>query len=955
MIKRFAYITVAVLFFFTACETAAPVLTAGRELVTDERISTGTLENGVSWMVMENNEPQNRIQLRLVVRAGSVPEDDDQRGIAHLVEHMAFKGTKSFAKEDLVDYFETIGMAFGPEVNAYTSFDETVYKLEIPADDPAILARSMAILREWADSLVFDPAELEKERSIVIEEWRQGLGANQRVRDRQIPLLFRGMAYADRLPIGDPEIVRTVSRERIMQFYRDWYRPELMTVIAVGDASAEILRDHIAETFSAIPASVSPRGKPETGSPVHTGRDVLLVRDPEITYTTAQILQHHDMQPLKTVNDYRRRLIEAMAFSVLNSRLSEKALASDPVFLAAEAGSWQLIPDMRFSWIWTAPSPEKFSVAFEEAMTELERMKRHGITESELERQKTTMLEQMRKAWLDRDKVSSAAHTDALVHSVLYSEPYLSLDARNELYRTLVPGISSGEVQQVLQDLYPGRGTLLFVTAPENAADIPDEAALAALWEKAGTGKELAAYEEADLGRPLYPPELLAERGHIVGRKELSDDGIVQLDLSNGATVIIHPTDFRENEVLFTAYSRGGTSLVSDGDFPSASAAVDYVEYSGLNGFDPVSLQKKLSSNSVSVTPWIEESYEGLSGNSSAEDLEILFQLTALYFVRPEFTETGWSALMAQLRTLAANRRSKPDEQFNDMIRDILYGDAKRFHNLDMERVAAMDPSVAERIYRERFAGADDFVFVFTGSVSVEQVVSFAEQYLAILPAVGKKEDASVIRPPFPEGSTRRTLQSGLEPKSTVFVGFGGDAVIRDYDFELFSQFRLLLDLRLREAIREALGGSYGVWVGGILSGYPDGRFALQFQFGCEPGREEELTLAVLAELSALREKPVAETDLVKLQEKYRRSRESGLQNNRFWHSRLVQVLMREEPISVITDTDSMLTRITAETLREQARRYINPDNHISGWLLPADQTLREEGQPAGEPVPAAP
>ncbi len=952
MKKLFSLAVVAAMLFATACASLSSEAGKKDLLHTDPRVESGTLDNGLSWVVMENSEPENRIQLRLVVRAGSVLEDDDQRGIAHLVEHMAFKGTKSFAKEDLVDYFETIGMEFGPEVNAYTSFDETVYKLEIPADDPVILERSMAVLREWADSLIFDPAELEKERLIVIEEWRQRLGPMQRVSDRQIPLLFRGMAYANRLPIGDPDVVRTLSRERIVQFYRDWYRPELMTVIAVGDTSAAVLRDHIRETFSAIPASENPREKPDTGTPVAAEPEVLLIRDPEITYASVQIMQTQDVQSLETREDFRLRLLETLAFSVFNSRLSEKTLAQDPLIVAAESGSWQLVPDLRFTWLWMAPLPGKFSGAFEEVMTELERLRLYGVTDAELERQKTAMLEQMRKAWLDRDKVSSATHIDALVRSVLQDEPYLSFDARNDLYQTLVPEITATDVHRAVKDLYPGQGTLLFVTVPDNAENIPDKESLEVLWERAGKGKDITEYQEASLDRPLYPPEMLSGKGSVVSREELSEDGIVQLELSNGARVILHPTDFRENEVLFTAYSRGGSSLVADKEYPSASATVDYVEYSGLNGFDPVSLQKKLSPYSVSVAPWLEESYEGLSGTSSREDLEILFQLAALYFVRPEFTGTGWSSLMAQLRTLAENRRSKPDEQFNDMIREILYGDRKRFHNLGMERVNAMEPTVSERVFRERFAGADDFVFVFTGSIDEERVVALAEQYLAVLPAAGIHEEASVIRPPFPEGRTSRTLQSGIEPKSTVFIGFGGDTVIRDGDYELFSEFRSLLDLRLREAIREVLGGSYGVWVGGILSGYPEGRFALQIQFGCEPGREAELTRAVIAELASLREKPVRDVDLVKLREQYRRAVESGLQSNRYWHSRLVQVLMRGDPVATITDTEAVLSRLTAGTMQEQALRYIDPENYVSGWLLPAeDQTVRDA---EGQPVPAA-
>lgn len=950
--KKLFSLFVAALLLFSACASLSTSSDESALLHTDSRVVSGMLDNGLSWMVMENHEPENRIILRLVVRAGSVLEDEDQKGIAHLVEHMAFKGTRSFGKEDLVDYFETIGMAFGPEVNAYTSFDETVYKLEIPADDPAILDRSLAILREWADSLTFAPEELEKERAIVIEEWRVGRGASQRVRDRQVPVLFRGTPYADRLPIGDPEIIRTLSRERIIDFYRDWYRPELMTVIAVGDADASLLEKKVRAVFAGIPASKNPRPRPEPKTPPVPDPEVLVVRDPELTYTTTQILQTQDVLSLRTTADYRQRLVESIAFSAFNSRLQEKTVVSDPLFLAAESGAWRLVPALRFSWLWMAPSPGKYEQAFESLFVELERLKRYGITPGELEREKTARLEQVRKSWQDRESVSSTEHGDSLVWSVLFDEPYLSLDTRFELSQQLLPGITADEVFTTVRSLFPGKGTLLLVTASDEARDVPGEDTIRRLWNTVTDNREITAYEDTVSTRTLFPGELAEKRGSVVARHELSEDGIVQLDLSNGATVIIHPTDFRENEVLFSAFSKGGSSLVSEKEYPSAAAAVDYVSFSGLNEFDPVALKRELSSYSVSVYPWIRESHEGLSGNSTKEDLEILFQLINLHITRPGFTPSGWSSLMTQLRTHAENRRARPEEQFNDMLKDMLYGDTVRFANLDLSMVASMDPSVAERIYRERFAGADDFVFVFTGSIDEDTVVALAEQYIATLPVFGVREDARPVRPPFPQGIVRRSLESGLAPKSMVFIGFGGEEPLRDMDYELFGQFRSLLDLRLREAIRETLGGSYDVWIAGSRTGYPDERFVLQIQFGCEPGREAELTRAVIAELTSLRENPVTEKDLVKLREQYRRTLESGLQSNNFWHSRLVQVLMRGEAVSLITDTEAVLSRLTAGTLQEQARRYIDPENYVSGWLLPAEtQALREA---EGQPVPAA-
>lgn len=944
------------LFFFIAGLFAASCATVGsgksaelaakQLLEPDAQVVTGTLQNGLSWVVMENHEPKNRIFLRLIVRAGSVLEDEDQKGIAHLVEHMAFKGTESFDKEDLVDYFETIGMAFGPEVNAYTSFDETVYKLEIPADDPAVLDRSLAILAEWASSVRFDPEELERERGVVIEEWRLGLGAGQRIRDQQIPMLFRGSPYAERLPIGDPEIVRNLPRERIVDFYRDWYRPELTTVIAVGDADPAMLEKKITELFSIIPRSLNPRPRPIPVVPIERKPEILVVRDPEVSYTTVQILHHQRNPAFSTVADYQRQLVEGTVLSVLNSRLSEKTLVAKPVLLGAEAGSWKLLPNLRLPWLWMVPAEGMFDAAFTELLVEFERLRRYGITEAELSREKTTMLKNMQHSWNNRNKVPSSSFIELLAYSILFDEPYISLDKLYTLHQEYVPLITPQEISATVQKMFPGQGTLLFVTAPEKATDIPDEKTLIHLWESVTEETALEPYQEESLDRPLFSVESLAVPGSVVERRELGENGIIQLELSNGITVVFNSTSFKENEVLFSAFSKGGTSLISEEAYPSASVAVDFVEYSGLNGFDPVSLSKKLSGYTVSLQPWIHESHEGFSGSSSKEDLETLMQLIVLYFTAADFTESGWSSLMAQVHTIAENRLSRPEEQFNDMLKELLYGKRFRFSNMTKEFVDAMSRPVAEEIYRDRFSDASDFVFVFTGSIDEESFTTLAERYLGSLHPEFSKEEAVAVRPPFPEGVITNSLHMGLEPKSTVFIAFGGKDPLLEWDYDLFNQFRALLELNLREAIRETLGGSYGVGIGGVRSGYPQESFALQIQFGCEPGREEELTRAVLAELSSLREVPVSDSVLTKLRENYRRNQETGLENNGYWHSRLVNTLMRNEPLSHITDTEAVLSRISAQTMQALARRYINLDNLVYAWLLPAQDETPVQTEP---------
>jgi len=934
--SRILFIAV-IAFLLTACASVSPV-GEGAPLAYDAAVTSGALDNGLSWHVLRNPEPANRIYLRLAVRAGSAMEDDDQKGVAHLIEHMAFNGTEHFAKNELVDYFETIGMVFGPEVNAYTSFDETVYMLEIPADDPAILERSLLVLRDWACSVAFAPEELEKERGVVVEEWRLGRGANGRVQDRQIPLLFRDSRYADRRPIGDPEIVKTIPRERVLDFYRSWYRPELMSILAVGDFERGAVEDTIKKILGTVPPSAERKGRAAYPVPRQKEPSILISRDPEITYTTLQILEQFPAERLVTTGDYRKRLADSIAVSVFNRRLSEKTLAADPIILGAETGSAGIARPTKFNYLVMVPATGRFMPAFQLLLEELERIETHGITDAELSREKAELLDQIRQAWLDRDKAHSAGRAAGLLSSVLTDDAFLSIDERYRLYNELVPGITSADIARIVRGWFNDRGKLLFVTASDAADDIPDEAALLDVWQNWRPESPVQPYLEDDLSRPLYPAEGYAESapGAVMPAGNLSAAGVRQWNLPNGARVVWFPTDFKANEILFSAFSLGGTSLSSEVDYPSAAVAADYIENSGLNGFNPISLKKKLSGKTASVSSWIEESREGLSGYSSVSDLETLFQLINLSFTGADATDDGWDSLVAQYRTIADTRSSNPEERFSDLKVSLLWGNSIRRANLSAAFVDAMRKDRAEAVYRERFASAGDFTFVFTGSLDEQRLRDLTERYLSVLPSNGVREEARPVRPPFPAGVVKGKLELGIEPKSEVFLAFGGPTAIKDKDYELFDMLVMLIDLRLREVIREDMGGSYGVQVNGNLSNYPDPFYTLAIEFGCEPGREERLAAAVMEQLQWLSGEPTPESYLVKLRETFRRGKESGLKNNGYWHSMIVAELMRARPLDSITDTEGVLSHVNGETMMNLARRFINPENRVEAYLLPA-------------------
>lgn len=913
-------------------------------LAAHPEVLRGRLENGLSWQFLQNREPANRLFIRLAVKAGSVHEEDDQKGVAHFVEHMAFNGTEHFKKNELASYFETIGMAFGPEVNAYTSFTETVYMLEIPADDPEIIANTFLVLRDWAAGLSFDPEELDKERGVVIEEWRLGRNAEGRAGDLRVPFILEGSAYAERLPIGNPEIVRAISRERVVDFYRAWYRPESMNVTITGDADPEVVRSHIEKSLGSIPAS--PEQKTPSVPPLSFGGEpeVLIFRDPELRYATAQIFEAFPYEPVATEGALRRRLVRGIAFEAFNARLEENRLNGVSQLLAGSASSQRIAGPGRFTYVGFVPKPGRFREGLAEITAELERFERYGITAAELSRGRDSMLNAARQSWLDRDKASSGMYASQLLQEFLLEDPALSIDERKNLYERILPDISVAEVNASIEEWFDARGSRLFVSAPQDSADVPDEEELLGLWQAAPVA-DLGPWEDENLDTPLFEVPSGSKPLSIAGESVVPGTDIREWRLSNGARVLVLPTDFKDNQILVSAWSSGGTSLVSDADFPSAIVAGDWLEMSGLGEFSASGLSKKLAGKSVSLSPWLDESWEGFSGHSSVSDLETLFELAALHFASPRFSPEPWTALTDQLSAVASSRKNSPIEAFADLKTRLLYGGSIRRSNLTEELVALMDSGRAEKAWRGRFADPGDFTFLFVGSIDEallkEHVLRYFGGTNSVSGAAGgadaKRETAKPSGIAFPSGIRSQTLVRGRDSGSRVFLAFGGEALPSGRDRDLFDSLVSLIDLRLRDVIREDMSGTYGATVGGSLVGFPENGYEITIEFGCEPGREDALTRAVLQEIRRLRDELPGEAEVTKLREAWRRSRETGLRNNGWWLSEIASRDMQGLPLSMIAESEPFLELLTAEGLRAQARKYLDPDRRVEAVLKPEE------------------
>lgn len=924
------------LLFSVSC--ASTKVSDSQSLPTDPAVLSGKLENGMSYFIQRNTEPANRVMLRLVIQAGSNMEEDDQQGVAHLLEHLAFNGSENFEPQELVSYFESIGMNFGADVNAYTSFDETVYMLEVPADDPTMLDTGMLVFHDWACGLTLSQEELDKERGVVVEEWRLRRGLNGRINDTQIPLLLKDSRYAERLPIGKMDVIQNIPRQRVVDFYEKWYRPELMSVVVVGDVEPEKIEELIQEVMGDIPASEKPIERETYSVPMQTKPVVQIMRDPEQPYQLIQILEQVKNQPITTVGDMKNTIITQIASSIFNMRLSELSQSADSPWIDAAIANQFITHNTAFHMLGLVPLNNQFDKGFNTLLEEFLRYKKFGAIQGELDRAKENILASAEQSWKNRDKINSSQLASDIVNSIVTGDTLVSVEEMYNLYQKIIPTITLEEVNGVAATWFKNLGTILFAVIPENTTNFPSQEELLTQWQNFKPSKPLEPYTEDKVEGDLMT--IPGQQGTVSYEGTLPGTDILSYKLSNGATLLLNQTDFKHNEILFNAVSKGGLSLLSDKDFPSGTFAVSYNDLSGLNGFTPTDLQKKLAGKKVSLYTYIGNYNEQLSGSTTTQDLETLMQLIHLQFTAADFTDTAWANLMNNATLQAQSHGSQPNDVFSDKIIQILYGDNIRKQPLTTQLLEKVNAKTAEEAFIQRFSDAGDFTFIFTGDFNQEEVLELAATYLATLPATNSQEKAIWREPEFPKGINKAVVKKGLEEQSQVFIAFGGSLPTVEpstayQESEMLSMLQNLLDLRLREVVREEKGGTYNVNVSASMELYPQRSFMVEILFGCQPGREQELTDAIIDEVENLRKNLVDQSYITKLQEAYRRSKETALKTNSYWATMAGSAALRGFSTTAIADAATIPSMVTPQAMRQLAQRYLDPNNYVVVFLEP--------------------
>ena len=904
-----------------------------QKLAIDPALIHGQLDNGLRYYIRKNRRPENRADLRLVVNAGSVLEDDDQLGLAHFVEHMAFNGTKHFAKQELVRFMESIGMRFGPELNAFTSFDETIYILEIPTENPEVMKTAFQILEDWAHGLSFDPAEIDKERGVIIEEWRLRRGAYARMQDKQFPILFQGSRYARRLPIGEMKIIESFDHETLKRFYGDWYRPDLMAVIAVGDFDQPAVEKLIREHFSLLASPPDPRPRALCEVPDHAETLFAIAQDKEATGTNVSVYNKLPLRDQSTAGAYRHGLVEQIYNAMLNQRFYELTQKPDPPFLRGYSGRGQFIRSKDIYSLGAMVKDEGIERGLEALFVESERVTRFGFTQSELDRQKLDFQRSMERLFTEKEKQESSSYVEEYTRHYLQGEPTPGIEREFKLVQQFLPGISLEEINHVGREWITTKNRVVLVSAPEKEGfSVPAEKRLLEVLNQTAA-KEITPYKDTAAEKPLL--QAVPEPGKIIKSTTLEEMNITQWDLSNGIKVILKPTDFKEDEILLRAFSPGGTSLAKDEDYIASSTASQIVAAGGLGDFNAVDLRKALSGKVASIRPFIGEIEEGLAGSASPKDIETLFQLIYLSFTAPRCDPTIFNVLTAQMKAVLANRTASPDVAFMDTLQTILSQNHYRARPMTAEIIAEMNLDKSCAFYKDRFADASDFTFLFLGNLDIAVMRPLVERYLGSLPSLNRKETWRNVGINPPAGVVQKEVRKGTEPKSQTAIVFSGPFQHDQAHRTTIRALGLILDTKLRELVREELSGTYGVTVRPTYSKIPDEEYSLMLNFGCDPARVDELVKAIFQEVENLKTKGPSEKDVSDAREALFREYETGMKQNGWLLTQIyLRYQLREDPRDLLAFEKS-LPPLSPQVIQEAARAYLNTNNYVRVTLYP--------------------
>lgn len=905
-----------------------------QKLPVDPKIRIGKLDNGFTYYIRQNLKPEKRVEMRLAVNAGSILEDDYQLGLAHFVEHMCFNGTKNFKKNELVEYLQSIGIRFGADLNAYTSFDETVYLLTIPSDSSELLKKGFQVMEDWAHQVTFDSAEIDKERGVIIEEWRLGRGPWQRMRDKYLPVLFKDSRYADRLPIGKKEILESFPYDTLRKFYHDWYRPDLMALVVVGDIDPEVAEQQIKEHFSGIATAVNPKLRTEYQVPDQPVTMVNVSTDVEAPLSLIQLFYKTDAKKQVTYNDYLEMLKYTFLTGMLNQRLAELTEKENPPFVNAGyeyGGLWARNKNgLQGSCIVGGQGIERGLVTL---LVENERISKYGYTPGEFNRFKLDLLKRYENAYNERDKTESEQLADEYVRNFLESEPIPGIEFEYQFVRDNIDKIRLEDINAICKSLIVDANRVLIINAPEKEGlVVPTEQRVMEIAQSIDT-MMIKPYEDKFSQSSLLNKKIKA--GKIVSESKITSIDAIDLKLSNGARVILKSTDYKNDEVLLSAYSLGGHSVYPDADHFTALNADAIIQESGVNGYSNSDLDKILAGKTVSVSPAIGYETESMSASCRVSDMQSMFQLMFLYFTDPRADQGAFNSYITKKKDLYENLIKDPQYYFYDQYYRIKAQNHVRGDYIPKpEEWSKVDFKRAIEIYKDRFADANNFTFIIIGAFQIDSIKPLIAQYIGGLPVVKRSENFVDLGIRPPKGKSVNSVFKGNDPKSTAIINFEKEMPWNERDAFMASALSDILGFRYIEKLREEMSGVYTSRVRASFSKIPYSRFSIQITIPCSPDNVDSLINAAIREIRQIQEKGVDEKEIIKARETKKRELEKAMKTNEYWLSAIQNAIINGTDLSKVTK-EEYIDQITSEEMQRIAKEYVNIDDYLRVVLYP--------------------
>lgn len=932
--KRFLQLAVLLLLFgFAAGQADVPkvdISNMSKKLPVDPDVKIGKLDNGITYYIRKNQKPEEYAHFRIVFSAGAIQEDDDQNGLAHFTEHMCFNGTKNFPENKLIEVLQKAGVRFGADLNASTGYDQTMYELPIPMNNPELLENAFQILEDWSHNVLFEGKDIDDERGVIINEWRQRNNAGMRLNDKHAPKLFYGSKFAKRNVIGDTAIILNFEHDVIRRFYKDWYRSDLMAVVAVGDFDVADMEKRIKKYFSRIQPVKNPRKHEIYPVPNHKETFVSIASDPELTTDQVAVYIKHDKKESVTYNDYRESLKEQMINSMFGDRFREVTQKPDAPFLGGSAFYTDYLGDKSMFMVSVGTEGGKSMQGLEGALDEVHRVLKHGFTEAELKVVKNEILANYESYYNERKGTQHRSYVGEYTRNFIDKEAMPGIEWEYGFTAAVLPTITIDEINQLAKSYFRNDNTVITLSLVEGHT-FPTENQVLALYKNAAN-KDLAPYEAKEVADVLFNRNVTP--GKIVATKENKEVGFTEFTLSNGAKVVIKSTDFSDDEVLFAANSRGGVSLASKEDYFTSAVAGQFVPMGGIADFSMMDLQKVLAGKNASVRPMISEMSEGFRGQSTQKDIETMLQLVNLYFTAPRKDDMIFQAVKQQFTGMLAQRSNNPQSAFQDTMGLVMSGYHYTATPPSVEMINSVDYDKAIQFFKDRYANAGDFTFYFVGNVDANQLKPMIEKYIASLPGNDKKENWKDMGIKTPREKITKRFKNGNEDRTMVYMAITGD-----FDWSQESRHRIrsmveVLDIRFTQEIREKLGGVYspGVWV--TTEKYPNPEYKININFVCEPSRTDELVAAsekLLNEMkSTLEEESTDKVIKAQLGERVR-----DIKTNQYWLNSLTNAYLNDEPVDGVLTYEKYINNLTAKDVQKAAQKYINLDHLVKVIMEP--------------------